>query len=75
MVRSAVNKPVSEIQNPVDEDGLTASEREYLSAPFSELSEQQRLTAMSIKEKQTRNRYAANEEYRRKQETVKEKLK
>ena len=59
----------------VDEDGLTEQEREYLAAPFSKLDEDQRRTAMAIKDKQIANRFAANEEQRRADEAKRTKYK
>lgn len=68
MVRAKYDVITNDIPDPIDEDGLTISEREFLKAPFSQLNPDQRMTAMAIKEKQVRNRWAANDEYRRKQQ-------
>lgn len=60
---SQSNEPEEE-----DEDGLTASEREYGKTPFGKLNEDQRMIAMQIREKRDNARYAANVVYREKKE-------
>lgn len=70
MVRLAA---INSIEDPVDEDGLTAVEREYLAAPFAQLSPQDRMRAMQIKDKQTAHRQSIKDETRR-AEKEKEKL-
>lgn len=57
----------------VDEDGLIAVEREYLTAPFSKLNEEQRRQAMAIKEKQITNRWAVKDSERRQAQEESEK--
>lgn len=53
-----------DVVEAVDEDGLTATEREYGKTPFGKLNEDQRMTAMQIREKRDNARYAANQAYR-----------
>lgn len=58
----------------IGEDGLTDHERLFLETPVSELDPQQRLTALSVREKKAAYIWAENELYRREQETSKLKL-
>lgn len=69
-------RTVASADDPVDEDGLTAVEREYLSAPFSQLNDDQRRTAMAIKDKQMSNRFSTKaEQNRQAQEKIKNRFK
>lgn len=43
-----------------DEDGLTEHEREYLTTSVSQLSPEDRLIAISIREKRDNNRWVKN---------------
>lgn len=54
----------NEVEEERDEDGLTATDRAYGSTPFCKLNEDQRMIAMSIREKRDNARYAANTAYR-----------
>lgn len=54
----------TEVEEKKDEDGLTASEREYGKTSFGKLNEDQRMIAMQIREKRDNARYTANQAYR-----------
>ncbi len=54
------------MNDELDEDGLTAHEREFLTTPISQMNPEQRLAAMSIRDKRDNARYAANAEHRAK---------
>lgn len=43
-----------------DEDGLTATEREYLTTPISKMTPDQRMIAMACKEKKNEKIWADN---------------
>lgn len=74
MVRAAHNRSLFNDET-LDEDGLTEYERAFLSTPFSQLSVDDRMSAIAIKDKQNRVRAIANEAYRKqKQEDEKNEL-
>lgn len=54
-------------ENVVDDDGLNANERAYLTSPVSKLDEKQRHIALAIRDKRDNARYAANQKYREEQ--------
>ena len=56
------------VSDELDDDGLTAREREFLTTPMSSLNPEQRLAAMSIRDKRDNARWAANAEHRAKKE-------
>jgi hypothetical protein len=50
----------NKIEEPVDDDGLTEHEREYLTTPLSKLTPDQRMNAVMIREKRDNKRWADN---------------
>lgn len=62
-------------EGDIGEDGLTEHERMFLETPVSELDQNQRHSAIAIREKKDRHTWAENEKYRRAQEASKTKLK
>lgn len=56
----------------VDEDGLTAHEREYLTTPVSKLTPDQRLMAISIREKRDNHRWEQNARAREQEKKARE---
>jgi len=57
MSKTANNNVLGE---EVDDDGLTAAELEYGATPMSQMTPDQRTTAMMIREKRDNARWAAN---------------
>lgn len=55
---------------PKDEDGLTATEREYLTTPLSEMEGTDRQIAFMIREKRDNARWAANALARQEEERI-----
>jgi hypothetical protein len=63
----------NEAGEELDEDGLTKTEVEYLNTPLKLLNQDQRMTAIAIKDKQLRARYDNNAAYRKAQDEAKAK--
>ena len=59
---------MSNQEEPVNEDGLTESEAEYMTTPFSQMTIEQRLAAFQIRDKRDRFRQAEREDRRSKEQ-------
>ena len=66
---------MSKIQNEVDDDGLTPDEKEYLTAPVSQMTPDQRVVAMSIRVKRDNKRWADNAASREKERVIRDSAK
>lgn len=68
---------MSKIQNEnetVGEDGLTDSERQYITTPMSEMAPEGVKFGLAILEKRAQHNWKENEEYRRNKEATREQL-